>query len=260
MRPGRPSVSRVRGAACNGIDHAGESPAAAIARFGCVAVPDGWSGRPDWPKAQAKALGAERSDPSGGRANSGAAAESEHCSVETASHVKRVVGYRAAEPDSRMGEGQWTLPKQRARAGGVCSGAWVVAPAEWSGTQSREGLDVARPDAQARERKALGDLETGGSGRSSDDARDNTTLAEQRTRGTAACAGWARTRPDMPFGANGKQRSSSRRRTKGASNSPVARQGAPRWNVRSRCLEAVLGKTRRTEFQRGTRKRSYGAC
>ena len=30
--------------------------------------------------------------------------------------------------------------------------------------------------------------------------------------------------------------------------------------VRSCCLEAVLGKTRRTEFQRGEGKRSYGRC
>jgi hypothetical protein len=222
----RPSVSRVRGAACNGIDHAGESPAAAIARFGCVAVPDGRVGRPSRPKAQAKALGAERSDPSGGRANAGAAAESEHCSVEMATHVKRVVGYRAAEPDSRMGEGQWALPKQRARAGGVCSGAWVVAPAEWSVAQSREGLTVARPEAQAGNGEAEGGRETGGSGRSSDDARDTITRAEQRTRGTAACAGWARTRPEMPFWANGNQRSSSQRRTKGTSNPLTAGQGA----------------------------------
>jgi len=248
----RPSVSRVRGAACNGTDHAGESPAAAIARFGCVAIPDGWVGRPSRPKAQVKALRAARSDPSGGRANSGAAAESEHCSVETASHVKRVVGYRAAEPDSRMGEGQWTLPKQRARAGGVCSGAWVVAPAEWSVTQSREGLEAARPDAQARERKAHGGLETGGSGRSSDDARDNTTLAEQRTRGTAACAGWARTRPDMPFWANGNQRSSSRRRTKGASNPLRAGQGAPRGTCGPAVLKPYWGKPAVRNF-RGAR-------
>lgn len=34
------SLSRVRGAVCNGVDHAGESPAAAVARFGCVATPD----------------------------------------------------------------------------------------------------------------------------------------------------------------------------------------------------------------------------
>jgi hypothetical protein len=118
-------------------------------------------------------------------------------SAEMASHEKRVVGYRAAEPDSRMGEGQWTLPKQRARAGGVCSGAWVVAPAEWSVTQSREGLTAARPEAQARDGEAEGDPETGGSGRSSGDARDNTTLAEQRTRGTAAYA------PKCPCGLTG---------------------------------------------------------
>jgi len=34
------------GAACNDVDHAGESPAAAIARFGCVAMPDVSVGRP----------------------------------------------------------------------------------------------------------------------------------------------------------------------------------------------------------------------
>jgi hypothetical protein len=194
----RPPVSRVRGAACNGADHAGESPAAAIARFGGVAVPDGWTGRPVWSKAQVKALGAERSDSSGGRANSGAAAESEHCSVEMASHEKRVVGYRAAEPDSRMGEGQWTLSKQRARAGGVCSGAWMVAPAEWSASQSREGLGVARPAAQARERKASGDPETGGSGRSSDDAAGQHNPGRAKDPWDSGSYEDAKTRPDMP--------------------------------------------------------------
>jgi hypothetical protein len=243
----RSPVSRVRGAACNGSDHAGESPAAAIARFGCVAVPDVWAGRPARAKARVKALGAERSDLSGGRAKSGAAAESEHCSVETASHVKRVVGIRAAEPDSRMGEGQWMPPKERVSARGVCSGAWVVAPDEWSVTQSREALMAARLEAQADNGEAASGRESGGSGRSSDDVRDSITLAEPRTRGTAACAGWARTRPDMPSWANGNQRSSSQRRTKGASNS-TPRKDALGWNVWSRCLEAVLGKTRRTEF------------
>ena len=248
----------MRGAACNGIDHAGVSPAAAIARFGCVAVPDGWRGRPLRPKARVEALGAERSDSSGGQAKFGAAAESEHCSVETATHEKRVVEYRAAEPDSRMGEGQWVTPKKRAHAGGICSGAWVVAPDEWSVTQSREGLTAARPAAQAGNGKAAGGRETGGSGRSSDDARDNTTLAEQRTRGTAACTGWARTRPDMPNGPTGI----SGRVAEGA---PRARQTRRRGRALPggmwfRCLEAVLGKTRRTEFQRGTMKRSHGAC
>jgi retron-type reverse transcriptase len=36
------------GAACNDVDHAGASPAAAIARFGCVAIPDAIGGRPQW--------------------------------------------------------------------------------------------------------------------------------------------------------------------------------------------------------------------
>ena len=36
------------GAACNDVDHAGESPAAAVARFGCVAMPDAVGGRPRW--------------------------------------------------------------------------------------------------------------------------------------------------------------------------------------------------------------------
>jgi hypothetical protein len=250
----------VRGAACNGADHAGESPATAIARFGGVAVPDGWSGRPGWSKAQVKALGAERSDPSGGRANTGAAAESEHCSVETASHEKRVVGSRAAEPDSRMGEGQWILLKQRARASGVCSGAWMVAPANWSATQSREGLDVMRPDAQAREREAHGDDETGGSGRSSDDAVGQHNPGRAKNPWDSGSREKAKIRPDMPerpTGISGRVADSSDRR---ASNLYQPGQGAREGNVRFRCLEAVLGKTRRTEFQRGTMKRSYGAC
>ena len=51
-------------------------------------------------------------------------------------------------------------------------------------TQSREGLDVARPMAQAAS-KAIGDGETGGLGRSSDDAVGQQNPGEQRTRGVA---------------------------------------------------------------------------
>jgi hypothetical protein len=63
QRHERPLVSRVRGAACNGINHAGESPVAAIARFGCVAVPDVDGGRPSTAQAQVKVLGAEANGP-----------------------------------------------------------------------------------------------------------------------------------------------------------------------------------------------------
>ena len=49
--------------------------------------------------------------------------------------------------------------------------------------------------------------------------------------------------------------------TKRASNCGLTLgQGARDETVRFRYLEAVLGKTRRTEFQRGQRKRSDGAC
>jgi len=119
----RRSVSRVRGAACNGTNQAGGSPAAAVARFGCVAVPDVRAGRPAWAQAQVKALGAERSDLSGGRAKPGAAAESEHCNVDMASHVKQVVETRAAEPDSRMGEGQW-MPLKNGQVQAVSAPAY----------------------------------------------------------------------------------------------------------------------------------------
>jgi hypothetical protein len=177
-----------------------------------------------------------------------------------ASHEKRVVGYRAAEPDSRMGEGQWTLPKQRARAGMVCSGAWMVAPAEWSATQSREGLEVARPCAQARERKAYGDIETGGSGRSSDDATGQHNPGRAKDPWDSGLHEDARTRPDMPKRPTGIRGRVAEPCDRPASNPNCSGQGAGGGNVRSRCLEAVLGKTRRTEFQRGTMKRSHGAC
>jgi hypothetical protein len=56
-------VSRVRGAACNGADHAGASPAVAIARFGYVATSDTQIGRPMRVQAQMKVLGADAVGP-----------------------------------------------------------------------------------------------------------------------------------------------------------------------------------------------------
>jgi hypothetical protein len=56
-------VSRVRGAACNGADHAGASPAVAIARFGYVAASDIHIGRPVRVQAQMKVLGADAVGP-----------------------------------------------------------------------------------------------------------------------------------------------------------------------------------------------------
>jgi len=63
------------GAASNGVDQAGESPAAAVARFGRVAMSDVRIERTMRAKAQANVLGAGRSDPTGGLAKTGAAGD-----------------------------------------------------------------------------------------------------------------------------------------------------------------------------------------
>jgi len=94
------------GAARNGIDQAGERPAAAIARFGCVAVPDTPVGRPQCVKAQANVLGAERSDPAGGLANSGAVAVANTTASTGSSRVNWVCGMSSGPSLSKMGAGQ----------------------------------------------------------------------------------------------------------------------------------------------------------
>ncbi len=90
-------------------------------------------------------------------------------------------------------------PKKRERAGGIRSGVWVMAPGEWSTTQSGEGLSLTSPCVQAVFGcKTRGERETDGSGRSSEDGRDNITLPEQRTRGEAACASTRGPAPTCP--------------------------------------------------------------
>jgi hypothetical protein len=85
--------------------------------------------------------------------------------------------------------------------------------------------------------------------------RDNITLAEQRTRGAAACSTKRRRTRHARHsaGPTGDPRRVAEASTKGASNS-ATRQGASDSKMRSRCLEAVLGKTRRTEFQKGPKE------
>ena len=112
--------------------------------------------------------------------------ESEHCAVDTAGREKRVVVKRAAEPIPAWAKADGHRRKQRASAVDACPGTWVVASEEWLVTQSGEGLVVARPAAQAAS-KARGGDETGGSGRSSDDAVGQHNPGEQRTRGVATC-------------------------------------------------------------------------
>jgi hypothetical protein len=83
-------------------------------------------------------------------------------------------------------------------------------------------------------------------------SRDNITLAEQRTRGAAVCS----TKRGLPRHAQHSAWPtgySSRVVEAGTEDAPNSstRKGASDNNLRSRCLEAVLGKTRRTEFQKG---------
>jgi len=94
------------GAARNGVDHAGESPAAAIARFGCVAIPDGPSRRLLRSKAQANVLEAARSDPTGGLANSGAVAVANTTASSGSPRGNWVAWFLSGPSLSKMGAGQ----------------------------------------------------------------------------------------------------------------------------------------------------------
>jgi hypothetical protein len=209
-------------------------------------------------QAQAKVLGAERSDLPGGRANAGAVAQSEHCSADMASHVKWVVGFEQPSP-SRKDEGQWISVEATGQ------GSWDLLRHMGDGTSGMIGDPKQR---RSRDRRALGTSHEARLGvivRLADQVvvavmpRDSTTLAERRTCGVAAC--WQRRGASRnALGLTGANARVAGPGTQGASNQsdgPTGK-GAPDRNVRSRYLEAVLGKTRRTEFQRGTRKRSHG--
>ena len=157
---------------------------------------------------------------------------------------------------SRKGEGQWMMAKatgQRSlhllrRIGGGTEG--LVDDPKQGRSREREADGTsheARPEVVARLTDRVVVATT---------PRDNITPAEQRTRGAAACSTTrGRTRHARHAAEpTGDPRRVAKVSTEDASNSLV-RKDAPESNVRSRCLEAVLGKTRRTEFQRGDGKR-----
>ncbi len=77
--------------------------------------------------------------------------------------------------------------RQRTNAVVICSGAWVVAPREWSMTENREDLGTVKTrstsrEVRRREMPRLADRVV-----VAKMPRDNITLVEQRTRGAAAC-------------------------------------------------------------------------
>jgi hypothetical protein len=181
-----------------------------------------------------------------------------------ASHEKWVVGYRAAEPDSRMGEGQRTSMK----VNGPMQSTFAPAYGWWHHEKDRrlktgKVSSSRRLVAQARS-KAARDEESDGSGRSSDYAEGQHNPGGAKDPWGGGVSYKARIVPTCPSStrANGSQRSRSRGDTKDESNllATPAGQDASDAIVRTLRLEAVLGKTRRTEFQRGTMKRSHGTC
>jgi len=107
----------LRRAACNDVDQAGESPAAAIARFGCVAVPDALDRRLSGAKAQVEVLGAERSVRPVRRASESWGRSGERTLQRRQVSPPETGGGSMSKPSlCRRGEGQWTRRRERAKA------------------------------------------------------------------------------------------------------------------------------------------------
>jgi hypothetical protein len=170
-------------------------------------------------------------------------------SVETATHAKQVVGDEQPSP-SRMGEGQWEPTKVNGPAQSDPAPAY-----RWwhQGNDRRPKAEKAsvaeslvhKPQARHQVLPRLADQVVVAM-----TPRDNITLAERRTCGVAVCS-TMRGSTRHAFGPTGRSDRVAEASTYGASNSADGplRKGASDENVRSRHLQAVLGKTRRTEFQ-----------
>jgi hypothetical protein len=236
------------GAARNSDNQAGESPVAAVVRLGCVALPDAHGGRPSRVQAQVNVLGAERSDLTGGLAKPGAAVVTNATASKGSSHENQVVGSTSEPSPAKMGEGQRCRPSSGQKRS-------ELAPAyrRWhQGNGCR--LKAGKVSSLQSPRHKSGTTRSSVVARLADRVvvammpRDNTTLAEQRTRGVVACEqkrgsprhGLARPGPTGSSGRVAERALSARqtRREEGRAAKPDP----------SHYLEAVLGKTRRTEF------------
>lgn len=117
-------IEPIFGAACKGINQAGGSPAAAVVRFGCVAM-RGVDERRLWStKAHANVLGAVRSDSTGGLAKPRAAGDEHLIGVERLTRANRVAGYWASRASRR-----WAKANVHQRRNGQKQ--VVHAPAYW---------------------------------------------------------------------------------------------------------------------------------
>jgi len=231
------------GAACNDVDHAGASPVAAIARFGCVAMPDISGGRPRVVKAQVKVPAAVCN--SHGRTCRGGERRLGPQRVRTLqrrenAHGKQVVGQRAAEPlwlgRRPMDAGEGNGPMQPASA--PAYGWWHQS----NGRRSKAGK-VSWSQGLEHKPKSVRHEVTARLADRVVVARmpwDSKTQAERRTRGQRRVL-YGEDHLDMPRGQRGAM-AVARQGAKGTSNSPPrGEEGRVRCKP-LRCLKPYWGK------------------
>ena len=236
-------IEPIFGAACKGIDQAGASPAAAVVRFGCVAM-HGVEQRRLWSaKARANVLGAARSDSTGGLANPRAVGDEHQIGVERLPRGNRVAGYWASR-----------VPRRWVKANGTNEetdkSTWCVPRRVGDGTRRmvggpKQGRSRVRKATRASRRdEAWGGRETGGSGRSSNDAEGQHNPGGAKDPWGSGVLCRVRIVPTClwPTGFNDRVAE----RALNEMSNPATGKGSCMRDP-SRCLGAVLGKTRRTE-------------
>jgi hypothetical protein len=255
-RQGVPYKPRVS-AACNDANQAGESPVAAIARFGCVAMPDDWRGRPCRPKAQAKVLAAAPAvGPDRRASKDGGRSEREHCSVESLSHENQDVGPRAAEPlhfgRRPMGIGEVTGKCNRSLLRRMGGGTCQMGGDPKQGRSQGHRAGACKPMTARR----TGPVRLADRVVVATMSLDNITRTERRARGQrrTSCSG---SRPDMPSGQQGQTTSS----TDGLRAQQTRTRGRLRLRQSpTRCLKPYWGKPAVRNFRGALGRRSHGAC
>jgi len=208
-------VEPIFGAACKGIDQAGGSPAAVVVRFGCVAMHGVDERRLLSAKARANVLGAARSD-STGLAKPRAVGDEQQIGVERLTRGNRVAGCWASRAPRRWAKANGTNEE-------TDKSSWCMPRRVGDGTRRmvddpKQGRSRARKATRAnRMDEAWGERETGGSGRSSEDAEGQHNPGGAKDPWGSGVLRRSEDRPDMPL-ANGNERSSNRASTNGASN------------------------------------------
>ena len=184
---------------------------------------------------------------------------------EPDSDRSRCRGYWRSRPalilgkaDRDSGKSWRDAPESSSRRMGDGTHGRIVDPKQGrSRWQPRSGRRAKTRRITSDPGKSVGAVETGGSGRSSGDARDTITLAEQRTRGPR----WSLERPEAWSADNADRRMAGRhegdegdikpvefRVYADLTLEPVVHLGRASPTDEAPRFEAVLGKTQRTEF------------